>query len=401
MKRVTVLLLLLALALTGACSKKKKETKAGTSATTATTAKVETTTAANQTLTVNVDGKAPKFNAAFLAYFPNQVTVRPGDTINFKENWTGEPHSVTMGMLIDQTIPAAKQAGPNGKPPAAFENLPVMLPEGPGDANQGAAQPCFLTTGSPPKQGPQACPKAAQPDFNGKQAYYSSGFLPEGKTFAVKLADDIAPGTYNYYCNLHGPDMSGTITVQAKGAAIPTAKSVEDQGTAQRDTLISKVQPAYDGAKAGKSPIPGNLAGFGLPDDHTALVNEFIPQTINAKVGEKVTWSVLGPHTISFNAPADAGPPPVIVAPDGAVHVNPKALAPTNSPAPPPPPNGPPSQKPVVVDGGSYDGAAFKSSGFFAPGPTQYQYAVTFTKAGTYNYKCLIHPGMDGVVKVA
>ena len=33
-------------------------------------------------------------------------------------------------------------------------------------------------------------------------------------------------------------------------------------------------------------------------------------------------------------------------------------------------------------------------------GPTGDKYSVTFTKAGTYPYACLIHPGMIGKVVV-
>ena len=28
------------------------------------------------------------------------------------------------------------------------------------------------------------------------------------------------------------------------------------------------------------------------------------------------------------------------------------------------------------------------------------QYTLTFTKAGTYGYDCLVHPGMDGTITV-
>ena len=54
-----------------------------------------------QTRTVQVDNTTGKYNGSFLAYFPNDVTVHPGDTVDFHENWTGEPHTVTMGTLVD------------------------------------------------------------------------------------------------------------------------------------------------------------------------------------------------------------------------------------------------------------------------------------------------------------
>ena len=65
-----------------------------------------------------------------------------------------------------------------------------------------------------------------------------------------------------------------------------------------------------------------------------------------------------------------------------------------------PPPSGPPKLG-KVTDGGKFDGTGFRSSGFVPPGPPPLLgYSLTFTKAGTYSYVCLIHPKMGGVVKV-
>ena len=167
-----------------------------------------TTTAGSQTRTVQVDNTTDKFNGAFLAYFPKAVTVRPGDTVEFKEHWSGEAHTVTMGSIVEPILQAALK-NPNGPPPPGAEKLPTFFPEGQGDVHQNAVQPCFLATGEPPSDPATPCPKTSQPAFNGGQTYYNSGFLPEGDTFKVKLSSDIKPGTYSYYCNLHGPEMSG------------------------------------------------------------------------------------------------------------------------------------------------------------------------------------------------
>src|SRR3954451_17538188 len=106
-----------------------------------------------QTRTVHVDGSTDKFNGAFLLYFPKQVTVRPGDTVDFAETWTGEPHTVTMGTLVDSAIKDIDAIPPdqrqNAQPPASYAKLPSLLPPD-GDFNQNAAQPCFLPTGDPP-----------------------------------------------------------------------------------------------------------------------------------------------------------------------------------------------------------------------------------------------------------
>jgi plastocyanin len=324
--------------------------------------------------------------------------------VEFDENWTGEPHTVTMGTLVEKGLKAAKAADPNGPPPPDMASLPSLFPQGPGDVNQNAAQPCFLATGAPPSDASKACPQGAQPAFNGKQTYYNSGFLPAGATFKVKLAPDTAPGDYHFYCNLHGAPMSGTITVKAKDAKVPSAAEVDKAGTAEKDALVNKLLPAYNDAKAGKFPLPGvkYVAGYGSQDVQAALIDEFIPATIEAKVNQKVSWTMIGPHTISFGkAPIEPGGF-LTKAPDGAWHLNEQAFAPAGFP-PPPNQSGPPPAAPTVtpLDGGKYDGTGFKSTGFlpsFPPalvGPS-----LTFTKAGTYPYVCLVHPKMGGVVHV-
>ena len=51
----------------------------------------------------------------------------------------------------------------------------------------------------------------------------------------------------------------------------------------------------------------------------------------------------------------------------------------------------------------STDGNAFKSSGGVGSDPESglLQYTVTFTKAGSYPFVCLVHPKMGGVVQVS
>ena len=45
-------------------------------------------------------------------------------------------------------------------------------------------------------------------------------------------------------------------------------------------------------------------------------------------------------------------------------------------------------------------GATYVSSGSGAPGGPARSFSAKFTKAGTFKYFCLVHPGMTGVVKV-
>src|SRR2546427_2666609 len=53
-----------------------------------------------ETFPVQVDGKSSAFNFEATAYFPDQVTVHPGDTVDFTSVFRGEPHTVTFGTLV-------------------------------------------------------------------------------------------------------------------------------------------------------------------------------------------------------------------------------------------------------------------------------------------------------------
>jgi len=83
-------------------------------------------------------------------------------------------------------------------------------------------------------------------------------------------------------------------------------------------------------------------------------------------VGDTVTWSIGSgePHTVSFG----------------------------------PPPGTPGSEQNLAPAGGTvYDGTGWVSSGLVFQGKT---YSLTFTKPGTYQYACAIHPSMHGTVVV-
>ena len=362
------------------------------------------------TRTVLVDYNHDEFAGSFLSYFPQVIEVRQGDTINFKQAWTGEPHSVTMGTLVDTAIKPVREIIKSGNipdepPPEIIEKLkplPEMLPEA-GGLTQSAAQPCYLDVGLPSLDPGTPCPKNPQPEFNGRQSYYSSGLIPyegtQGNTYRVKLSADIAPGTYTYYCNLHGPLQSGEIVVKPKGAKVPSQGSVDKKARAEVQKLAKPLVAALNQAKSGKAefqgqPLKGNIAGYVTPKAEEAFISEFFPRTIRARVGEKVTWTYVGGHTVSFNVPPYF--PEFIVATDGTVTFNPQAYEAVASPAVPesegehaPPP---------AIDAGNWDGSYFISSGVMWDGAT---YSLTFTKAGRYKYACLIHPRMVGEVVVS
>jgi plastocyanin len=357
-----------------------------------------------QTYNVQVDHKGSNFNVATTAYFPDAITAHPGDTVHFTSVFTGEPHTVTFGTLVTQGLTAyeaAAKSNPNVDDHTIpqLAKIPDMLPQGPGDANQATAQPCFLDSGDPPGPGATACPQKAQPDFTGTESLFNSGWLPDGATFDVKLASSIAPGTYRFMCALHRSGMTGTLTVVAAGQPASTASDLKSKADSEFQTIESALSPLVQQANAVTAPDKA-AAGLASQSAQNAFAAVMTPKTISVPVGGSVTWTIFGPHTISFGTTQDYTPA-LSKAPDGAVHLNPKAFAPSGTPgAPPgPPPTAP--GPPKVIDGGTYNGTGVFSTGIVLSfPPVLIAYKIKFSKAGTYSYKCLIHPDMEGTVKV-
>lgn len=358
-----------------------------------------------QTVRVMVDAKATTTSVSFLGYFPKKVTVHPGDAVVFEEVFTGEPHSVTLGTLVDQGL--AKSTPEDTTEPPELQKIPVMLPEGPGDAVQAAAQPCFLAAGDPPLSDPCTTDQQKAMPFTGTETFVNSGFLADGEEFKLELAKDIKPGTYNYFCNLHRAGMTGQITVVSADTKAQTSDEVLRARDSELAAAQAKIKSTVETIKGGSLPpfvskvAPGSvIAGGGSQEQPEAVPVLFGPARTSIKVGEAVTWTVVGPHTISFGA-SEALRTFISKAPDGSVHLNPEAGAPAGGAGQP---QGPPAAKPgppTPIDGGAYDGTGFRSSGFIGSfPPSLFSYKLTFTKAGTFDYFCLVHPDMKGVVNV-
>ena len=378
------------------------------------------------TRTIEVDYRSDDFAGIFRGYFPRKVTVTPGMTLRFHQTWTGEPHSVTfgtivnkayapIGTLIDEYV-SGKTPIPDEPPPEYdeklwSETLPFFFGEEDG-INQSAALPCFAPKESDlplDKAKPCAQKFREQPEFDGTHAYYSSGFIPfEGENeneFEMKIADDTKDGAYAFYCNLHDVLMSGEITVK-RGAKVESQGDINRRGAREAARTMRSAREQYEKEKAGQGEFDLPLAGSG-GENVTGMgsVVEFTPRTINAKVGEKVTWTFVEDHSITFNVPPYT--PLFVFDKRRFLEFNEELDKPAGGwPGPPerpeqdgpPDPNTPPPE-PVSVDAGEWDGSGgIRSSG--TGWETGDKYSVTFTKAGTYPYACLIHPGQIGKVVV-
>ncbi|HYZ93966.1 MAG TPA: hypothetical protein VFA34_16460 [Actinomycetota bacterium] len=298
---------------------------------------------------------------------------------------------------------------------AAFENLPFAFGES--DAlNQAVAQPCYLEKGDPPKEKPCRGADQQQPAFDGTQAFYNSGIIryegQQGNTFRVELADDIKPGKYDFYCAVHGPLQATEVEVKPADQEIPSQNDATREARREIEKVSKPLDEVWEDAQDGRiqigegdeaQTVRGPFAGLFSPKEIHAAINAFVPERMTVEAGEPVTWKVMGAeHTISFDVPRYF--PPVEFLDNGTVRLNPKLRPPAGGAAKLPETSegeDPPSE----IDGGTYDGSGFWSSGLFGScpecgGPPFTEYTMRISKPGTYRYACLLHPPMVGTVVV-
>jgi plastocyanin len=370
-----------------------------------------------QTFTVSLDGKASGFNGVFTAFFPNDLKVHPGDTVRFRlPRFSGEPHTVTFGTLVDSAVAKIDKLGPKATfadqetSPELLKNPDVFVHDfthlkGPPKPNKSALLPCFMDSGVPPLSltgGAPACPKRTQPAFDGKQSFYNLGMLNEdGASATMDLSKDIAPGTYSFICLVHRGGMTAKVTVVDKSAAIDSPAQATSRGKQQLAKIVSGLRPAVDQWR--RATVSSAVAGVPAPNVINGLVAEFGPKQVSVPVGGTVSWNAFFFHAFSLKTPEDAVGIFVRGA-DGNWTFNPKSGPPYNGPPPPiesedfPPPN---SGHPIVYDGGAFDGKAFHSTGIFGSvPPILVTYKLRFTSPGTYQLRCLVHPDMKATVKV-
>ncbi|MDX6196988.1 MAG: hypothetical protein QOJ79_139 [Actinomycetota bacterium] len=359
------------------------------------------TAAGPQTFTVLVDGHTADNKAFFINYFPKKLQVHPGDTVQFKSLYSGEPHTVALGTAINTavtTVEALLKKNPhaldNGPPPPALARIPQVLPQGPGDAIQAGAQPCVVgAKGTLPTKA--ACPVQEEPAFAGTEQLVSSGWFGVDSTWSMTFSPSTPPGDYRMMCQIHGPEMTGTVSVVDAATPIKDAAAVQAQGEAERSAILAKLAPGL--AMLAKATPAKAFAGSGVPSVETAMITQFGPQDIKIPVGGTVNWTVLGPHSVGFNAPADAQSLRLPGA-GKELHLSQKAFLAAGGPGVDPAAQ----ESPPLIDGGSWNGVGFRSSGviFGGPPPHSTVFRLKFTKAGSYKFQCTVHEDMKGLVTV-
>ncbi|MCW2952152.1 MAG: hypothetical protein JWQ48_1322 [Conexibacter sp.] len=144
----------------------------------------------------------------------------------------------------------------------------------------------------------------------------------------------------------------------------------------------------------------GSAGGVFLGNPPTADLDSFSLAHVTVHVGDNVRWVFRGLHTVTFPRQGRADIPFIVPDPTGTKYtgINDAAGAPFWF-------NG---QTRLTLDplgalrqgGRTEDGTRVTGSGiFFGNAPTP-PYTLTFPKQGVYRYDCVIHPGMEGTVRV-
>ena len=302
------------------------------------------------------------------AFFPKEITVNAGDSVFWQFAPMGMPGFHTVTFTSGGEIPPIFT-------PDIVDGTPVASPEGP---------PRLLIN-----------PAVAFPD--GRTEYDGTGTTNSGVD--VLRTPDQPPytltftkaGAFDYQCAVHGVVMKGKVTVQEAGASLPTdVAGYEAMAQQEIAAVLAEGKNALENAKAATPMAADGKAwevSAGAGGLSEARVMKFIPAEITIKVGDTVRWTdrTTGePHTVTFLGGTEQ-PEDTLVEPQSSGL--PKLIQnyQTFLPA---------GEKP-------FDGTGYHNSGFLGLPPEIGQmfgllgdsYELTFTKAGTYPYYCILHAG--------
>ena len=308
------------------------------------------------------------------AFLPSRVTVRAWDMVTWKLSDTDEPHTVTFssgGGLIPFAVPVpgggpgAVMSDPQGGFPTRRPGAMVEIYSGTGHFNSG-----FMSNRSPGED------------------------VPPNDTFSLIFEK---PGTYEYRCLVHR-DHRGFVTVLPRDTEEAPSQDFFD-AKAREELAISLAQAErlkQELAEVKTEPGPSDTTVWhvragGAAFDPKIEIYEFFPKEATIEEGDTVVWSTIAPtiHTVTFH-PGLPSPPIVYSEPSDIG--GPAMLTPNQEAMFP--------YKP----GGEFEGVGLWGSGLIsiAGAAGGNAFTLNFTKAGTYDYKCLVHfeLGMEGTITV-
>ena len=324
--------------------------------------------------------------ADLLAFFPQQITIRAGDTITWKQN-SDSPHTVSF----TGSFPGPGSDNRFLPPGTLIPNANLPVPGRPGVTQ-------FNVVGAYPFPGPEANGSVYRPGelvSSGRMAGVPrTPGLEEIKEFSLTFD---TPGTYFYMCLTHADQMQGRVEVlPAQAADAPSQVEVNAVAKVEMDMLLGLIEretPQRTNSRSEPGPANNTVwfvaAGnhwFQISDERAGLL-EFMPRDVTITAGDTVVWGSTGFHSVTFNP---TPPMPALrlleTLPDGsqAIINNPVMFNPA---------------KPSAV----YDPTQFFNSGNLSVGqPNGTAWTLTFVAPGTFEYVCGVHEelGMKGTITV-
>ncbi|HLF78446.1 MAG TPA: plastocyanin/azurin family copper-binding protein [Dehalococcoidia bacterium] len=293
------------------------------------------------------------------AFRPGVININEGDSIEFNNPFE-EIHTVTF--LAGEKVPDFIVPVPQAKGPPKLQ------------INSKAAN---------------AVPARGAATYDGSK-WVNSGILAKGTPATSFTVSFPKGGSFEYICIVH-PFMTGTVNVLPSGTWVPAQADIDKRATAALEAELKKAE-GIAASQVGKKVANGwEVLTPGAPPG--IAIQRFSPSRLSIAVGETVTWKNDNPgppHTVTFGyTPQPTG----FLSIEPAGGDNPPNLFLDQKVAFPakPSPN--------------YEGTGYYNSGLILSGPEATggtSFSLTFTKAGTYNYVCVLHldQGMAGVVIV-
>lgn len=314
-----------------------------------------------------------------LFFYPKVATVHVGDAVTFQFRGF---HSVTF--------------------PGTRRPYPFIVPVGGKQpATQDAAGQPFWWSGAAPilgisplsilQQGGATIASPGQLASSGLQRIFVSTPKAPPAPYVLRFT---RAGTYHYECAVH-PGMRGVVRVLPATASVPSPEAQAHQGALELEHTLVDARRLSHSRPAAKLTV---LVGVGHASTG-AEISAFFPGRLAIAVGDTVTFrngDQTDIHTVTF------GPEKLrshieqtFVAPQGhQVLLNPWGGFASEPPG-----------SPTVQYDGTNHGDGYLNAGTLSPrgapasaGPQTFR--VTFTKAGTYHYECVIHAHMDGTIVV-
>jgi plastocyanin len=307
------------------------------------------------------------------AFFPSTLTVHAGDAVRFQIHGVHDVAYVPRGMAAPPFVIAARGSTAGDLRDAAgapfwFDSAPRL------ELNPAVARPAGGRTLDPAR-------------------YFNSGLPSRAHPTASYRLRFTRLGTFRFLCLVHR-GMSAVVRVVPRERAIASAAAVRARARAQLRSAVRR-------AARLEQVTPGRLTVLAGHDAGPVAWMRFFPQHLRVRAGQTVTFRIDSKreaHTFTFGPesytgeiertliepqPRAGGAPTLIFNPLGAYASEPPGSGLTYT--------------------GTNHGNRFLNSGLLdtdphTPNPARVR--IRFTQPGTYHYECVIHPDMDGTIRV-